>query len=201
MHHEEQMEPSGFEGRGGALVQEAKALMEQDEEEAAPKEAENAGPKIKMTRIRKKNANRPGAAARGEDKTKKAGEPDMFKPAEKPTGSGGFTEQDIEFMKKAIQVLCQSTNPLGKSIDFVTDDIDSMSKEYEHWKKESQACQQQLAEQQKITEEVLQPLQDQLAELEEKIREQTSKVNSIKSQIMTNDITVQNLLFSVISSK
>ena len=35
----------------------------------------------------------------------------------------GFSEQDIEFMKKAIQVLCQSTNPLGKSIDFVTDEF------------------------------------------------------------------------------
>ena len=104
-------------------------------------------------------------------------------------------------MKKAIQVLCQSTNPLGKSIDFVTDDIDSMSKEFDYWKKESSTCQVKLVEQQKITEEVLQPLQDQLAELEEKIKEQQSKVNSIKSQIMTNDITVQNLLFSVISSK
>ena len=61
--------------------------------------------------------------------------------------SGGFTEKDIEFMKKAIQVLCQSTNPLGKSIDFVTDDIDSMNKEYEHWKKESASCQSQLMEQ------------------------------------------------------
>jgi len=28
MHQEEQMDPSGFEGRGGALVQEAKALMQ-----------------------------------------------------------------------------------------------------------------------------------------------------------------------------
>ena len=65
-----------------------------------------------------------------------------------------------------------------------------MNKEFEYWKKESQSCQQQLVEQQKIIEEVLQPLQDQLAELEEKIREQTAKVNSIKSQIMTNDITV-----------
>jgi TRAF3-interacting protein 1 len=55
-------------------------------------------------------------------------------------GSGGFTENDIEFMKKAIQILCQSTNPLGKSIDFVTDDIDSMSKEYEYWRRESQSC-------------------------------------------------------------
>ena len=121
--------------------------MQEDEEEAAPKEVENAGPKIKMTRIRKKNANRPGAAAKGEETKKKAGEPDVLKATEKPTGTGGFTEQDIEFMKKAIQVLCQSTNPLGKSIDFVTDDIDSMSKEFEHWKKESHSCQQQLTEQ------------------------------------------------------
>lgn len=49
-------------------------------------------------------------------------------------------------MKKAIQVLCQSTNPLGKSIDFVTDDIDSMSKEYDYWKKESSTCQVKLVE-------------------------------------------------------
>lgn len=50
-------------------------------------------------------------------------------------------------MKKAIQVLCQSTNPLGKSIDFVTDDIDSMNKEFEHWRKESHSCQRDLEEQ------------------------------------------------------
>ena len=61
-------------------------------------------------------------------------------------------------MKKAIQVLCQSTNPLGKSIDFVTDDIDSMNKEYEHWKKESSSCVSKLEEQQRITEEVITPL-------------------------------------------
>jgi TRAF3-interacting protein 1 len=73
-------------------------------------------------------------------------------------GTGGFSENDIEFMKKAIQILCQSTNPLGKSIDFVTDDIDSMNKEYEHWRKESVNSQAKLEEQQRITEEVLHPL-------------------------------------------
>ena len=63
-------------------------------------------------------------------------------------------------MKKAIQVLCQSTNPLGKSIDYVTDDVDSMSKEYEFWRREAIACSQAQIEAQKITEEVIQPLQD-----------------------------------------
>lgn len=119
----------------------------------------------------------------------------------KLTAGQGFNENDIEFMKKAIQVLCQSTNPLGKSIDFVTDDIESMGKEYEQWRKEQVNSQSQLEEQQRITEECLQPLHDQLAELEEKIKDQQSKVNSTKSQIMRNDITISNLLYSVISSK
>lgn len=124
-----------------------------------------------MGRIGKKKKKSAAAAANQEEKyTKKIG--GVQQEAKSSVPSGGFNENDIEFMKKAIQVLCQSTNPLGKSIDFVTDDIDSMSKEYEHWRKESIACQSQLEEQQKITEEVIQPLQDQLAELEEKIREQ-----------------------------
>jgi ribosome-interacting GTPase 1 len=63
----------------------------------------------------------------------------------------------------------------------VSDDIDSMNKEHEYWRKESNACMTKLTEQQKITEEVIQPLQDQLAELEERIKEQQSKVNSVKS--------------------
>lgn len=153
MQEEEQ-----FEGRGGALVEEAKRLMQNEEQEETA--VENSGPKIKMNKIGKKA----GPAKKGEANTvakgasaPKAAAADTWKPSDKGSSStgGGFSEQDIEFMKKAIQVLCQSTNPLGKSIDFVTDDIDSMTKEYDHWRKEFSACQSQLVEQQKITEEVI----------------------------------------------
>jgi hypothetical protein len=140
-----EMEPTGYERGepGGALVQEARKLMQEDEDEA-PREVENAGPKIKMNRIGrkpKKVEEKPGASKPGPPGTKEAKEA-SWKPAGEKSISGGFSEQDIEFMKKAIQVLCQSTNPLGKSIDFVTDDIDSMNKEFEHWKRESSSCQQ-----------------------------------------------------------
>jgi len=57
-----------------------------------------------------------------------------------------FSEKDIEFMKKAIQVLCSSTNPLGRSIEFVTDDLDSMTKEHDYWTKESHSCHTRLKE-------------------------------------------------------
>ena len=50
--------------------------------------------------------------------------------------STGFNLKDIEFIKTAIQMLCQSTNPLGKSIDFINEDIESMMKEYEFWRRQ-----------------------------------------------------------------
>lgn len=72
---------------------------------------------------------------------------DVFKRVQDDKGKmGGFTEKDIHFMKNAIQVLCSSTNPLGRSIEFVTDDLDSMNKEFEFWRKESSSCQQRLKE-------------------------------------------------------
>ena len=147
------------DGHHGALVQEAQALMADDDEDAKPQQ-EDGGPKIKMGRIggkkgKKKTAD--GGGTTGDAYTKKLGgmgPSDMMD--SRPTGT--LNETDIEFMKKAIQILCQSTNPLGKSIDFVTDDVDSMSKEYEHWRKEAISCNQALEDQQKITEEVVQPL-------------------------------------------
>ncbi len=67
--------------------------------------------------------------------------------------SGGYDDKDIEFMRNSIQALCQSTNPLGKSIDFVTEDIDSMVKEYQHWKTETATSKVKLSEVMKQTEE------------------------------------------------
>lgn len=63
MQEEMDQEPSGFEGRGGQLVEEARKMMA-EEDDGAPKQEENNGPKIKMNRIGKKKS---GAAAKGGD--------------------------------------------------------------------------------------------------------------------------------------
>jgi len=91
------MESSGYEGRGGALVEEAKRMMQEDEGEEATKEADNNGPKIKMNRIGKKKKGAAASSTAAKKTTGRTDEPDSFAP---PTG--GFKEEDIEFMKKAI---------------------------------------------------------------------------------------------------
>lgn len=99
MQHNQDMEPSGFEGRGGALVEDAKKMMrDEDDDGPAGGQAENAGPKIKMNKIgRRAGKAKVGA---GKDGAKGTGGIDMdYKPTK---AQGAFTEQDIEFMKKAI---------------------------------------------------------------------------------------------------
>jgi len=60
MQHHQDLEPSGFEGRGGALVEEAKKLMQDDDDGQPGGPVENAGPKIKMNRIGRKGKKQAG---------------------------------------------------------------------------------------------------------------------------------------------
>ena len=96
-----QEEQQFAEGRGGAMVEEAKKLMQQDQEEDQNKEVENAGPKIKMNKIGRKGK-------KGAEPAKASDKPGHQHPTEKTwkqvekSENSGFSEQDIEFMKKAI---------------------------------------------------------------------------------------------------
>lgn len=175
----------------------AMAQLRAQEEEEANQNIDDgaAGGGIKMGKIGRRGKKKVGGVERSEPQKKV-----LVNEAPKRT-FGGYNEDDIDHMRKSIQALCQATNPLGKSIDFVTEDIDSMVKEYDHWKLDYAESQSKLVEQQRITEQTIQPLQDvTLAQLEERIREEKAKIQNIRSQIIRNDNTVQNLLQSVISS-
>ena len=93
-------EQPDFDGRGGALVEEAKRLMKEDQEEDQ-QPVNNEGPKIKMNRIGRRNKKtNPGAKADEPGAKKSSAAADYIKAPEKQ--GTGFNEKDIEFMKKAI---------------------------------------------------------------------------------------------------
>ena len=109
--------------------------------------------------------------------------------------------EDMETLKTSIQSLCQSTNPLGKSMDFITDDIDSMQREYEKWKLVHKQASTQVEEQRKVTEDSLQQLYDRLAEIEEQVKEKQIKINHKKASILKNEMQIKSLLQAVVSTK
>ena len=45
--------------------------------------------------------------------------------------------KEIEALRSAIQLLCQNTNPLGKTVDYMQEDVDSMNKELSIWTREA----------------------------------------------------------------
>lgn len=75
------------------MVEEAKALLNQGEEEEGEKAVDNAGPKIKMNRIRKKKAVAGETVkADGTGPTKKKDADLTYKSMDKPSGNVAFTE-------------------------------------------------------------------------------------------------------------
>jgi TRAF3-interacting protein 1 len=59
---------------------------------------------------------------------------------DKVISSGGdLSEKELELVKSMIQSICQNTAPLGKSIEFINDDIESMNKELVYWRKQYNA--------------------------------------------------------------
>lgn len=90
----------------GALYNEARKLMEQNDEEPAPQQDDNQpeGPKIKMGRIGKKKKAKAGAKQDDGEKQSDAYQKQIkgLQAVQSSNPGGGFSDQDVEFMKKAI---------------------------------------------------------------------------------------------------
>lgn len=57
---------------------------------------------------------------------------------------------ELERLRTSIQVMCQSTHPLGKCMDYVHEDFGIMNKEYEKWQAEYRSKADLLEEQKKV---------------------------------------------------
>ncbi|EEY62067.1 TRAF3-interacting protein, putative [Phytophthora infestans T30-4] len=125
-----------------------------------------------------------------------------FKPERMKSSSAAAASSlaEMNALRADIQRLCQAANPVGKSVEFVHEDLDAMSKELEFWRKEYARKRDALADEQKRTEEALQPLQIQLREVEEQVKEQLHKINTLKAAIAKNEEKTQQLLRMVVSA-
>ncbi|KAF1784262.1 hypothetical protein GQ600_16812 [Phytophthora cactorum] len=123
-----------------------------------------------------------------------------FKPEHMKSSSAAAASSlaEMNALRADIQRLCQAANPVGKSVEFVHEDLDAMSKELEFWRKEYARKRDALADEQKRTEEALQPLQVQLREVEEQVKEQLHKINTLKAVIAKNEEKTQQLLRMVL---
>mmetsp|Transcript_26930 Transcript_26930/g.72256 ORF Transcript_26930/g.72256 Transcript_26930/m.72256 type:complete len:443 (+) Transcript_26930:115-1443(+) len=113
-------------------------------------------------------------------------------------GMSSWSQADIEQLRVAVQQLCKSTNPLGKCMDYVHEDLSSMNKELDRWQAENRRKVDELETERATTEESLAPLKLQLVELDEQLKEQVIKINSMKAKIVKNDQRIEQILQVVV---
>lgn len=145
-----------------------------------------------------------GDGAKGEEESKEDGKKGIRLGSLKKSGtaakknSSNWTEQDVETLRVSVQKLCQSTNPLGKCMDFVNEDLNAMNKEHERWQQEYREKLDQLEHEQKKSAEVTHPLTLQLLDLDEQLKEASSKIIAVKAKIAKNDERIGQILNSVV---
>lgn len=105
--------------------------------------------------------------------------------------------QKIEKLQESIQTLTKSANPLGKIMDYIQEDLDSMQKELQRWKQERIQHTMALRHEKEITERTVEPLKMQLASLEQAIRDQVDIIATVKANVIRNDRRIVSLLHSV----
>ena len=108
---------------------------------------------------------------------------------------------DLEAIKEYVQQITKNCNPLGKLVDLLGDDIDSMNKELANWIKDNKTYKDKFDDEMKKSDETLLPLQNELLELEDSIRDEQTQIKAIKSRLIKNEKIIQNLITNVISFK
>lgn len=92
-----------------------------------------------------------------------------------------------------VQKLCQSSHPLAKSMDYMQEDLENMSKEYRFWVTERKVFADRLGDEQRLVAD--QAAADaRLADIENQIKQVRDRTVGLKAQVVRNDETIAKLL-------
>jgi len=108
------------------------------------------------------------------------------------------SKNEINTLRTTIQTLCQASNPLGRCLEYVQEDLESMGRELETWRQLRRRRSSELAEEEAATGASLVSLQAELAKMDELIKEKQGHIRHAKAQIIRNDATIEQLLANVV---
>jgi TRAF3-interacting protein 1 len=112
---------------------------------------------------------------------------------------GVVGDSEISKLREQLQLLTKASNPLGKYLEAIFDDIDSMTRELDMWRNEARTQTTAATEAQRQTQEGLREVHSQIGTLEDSIADQLQKVSVVRAQIQKNEATIEKLIRMVIN--
>ncbi|XP_058813306.1 TRAF3-interacting protein 1 [Topomyia yanbarensis] len=108
------------------------------------------------------------------------------------------SSKQMETMRDSIQKLTRSVNPLGKLMDFLQEDIDSMERELSNWQQIYSQSAVELNKERSANENAIEPLKHQLAQIEGNIKEYREMIDITRSNILQNETKIERLYMTEI---
>ncbi|XP_069010885.1 TRAF3-interacting protein 1 isoform X1 [Embiotoca jacksoni] len=105
--------------------------------------------------------------------------------------------REIDRLRSSIQMVCRSSLPLGKIMDYIQEDVDAMQAELHTWRRENKEHAQALMQEQRATDRAVEPLKAELAELEQLIKDQQDKICAVRSNILKNEEKIQKMVTGI----
>ncbi|XP_028249920.1 TRAF3-interacting protein 1 isoform X3 [Parambassis ranga] len=105
--------------------------------------------------------------------------------------------KEIERLRSSIQMVCRSSLPLGKIMDYIQEDMDAMQAELLMWRRENKEHAQALLEEQRASDRALEPLKAELAEVDQLIKDQQDKICAVKYNIRKNEDKIQKMVTGI----
>ncbi|XP_069688001.1 TRAF3-interacting protein 1 isoform X2 [Periplaneta americana] len=102
--------------------------------------------------------------------------------------------REIDRLRSSIQTLTRAANPLGKLMDFLQEDVDSMQRELEMWQRTNKELVSELRMEHGQTQYMTEPLKIRLQQLEHNIEEQLNQLSALKATVLRNDQRIHRLL-------
>ncbi|KAM9859947.1 TRAF3-interacting protein 1-like [Aulostomus maculatus] len=102
--------------------------------------------------------------------------------------------QEMEQLLSSIQTVCCSILPLREIMDHLQEDMEAMQAELHAWQRENKKYTEALQQEQRVTDEAMEPLQAELVELEQLIKDQQDKICVTKCNILKNDEKINKML-------
>lgn len=119
---------------------------------------------------------------------------------EDDSNGGAGAEDDVEAIREQVQALVQFTNPLGKAMDALQEDVETMRRELTFWQRERENMGRR-AEEVKSAPlgETVAKQDKRLEEADDEIASMRKKIQSVKAAIHRNDGKIAKLLAMVVT--
>lgn len=103
-------------------------------------------------------------------------------------------QDKMDVLRQHIQAVSRGALPLGKLLDLLSEDLDSMNMELSSWKEEHAKNLQAYSSEQSATDSILEPLRQNLEELDQRISDELEEISATRAVIFSNAERLEKML-------